>query len=130
MARIQLHFNGNFSLKKDEVSKILQAASEEKGLNDKLENLMQRTSLGNAKVGRIKGWAMRSGLVQSNHLSQEGEVVYDADPFLESAVSDWLMHFYLSFGDKGLQLVPENTADWGAWTYFIYDFVPARQTFT
>lgn len=57
MAKLQLHFNGNFSLKKDEISRILRAATEENGLNDTLQNLMDRTSLGNAKVGRIKSWA-------------------------------------------------------------------------
>jgi Protein of unknown function (DUF4007) len=130
MARIQLYFNGNFSLKKEELNKIIQTASEEKGLNDNLENLMGRTSLGNAKVGRIKSWAIRSGLVKKNHLSPEGEIIWRIDPLLESIVTDWFIHFYLSFGDKGLQPIPDEPADWGGWSYFIYDFLPSHKNFT
>jgi hypothetical protein len=130
MANIQLHFNGNFPLRKAEISKILKAASEKKGLNDTLENLMIRTSLGNAKVGRIKSWAIRAGLIEDNELNQEGKIVWKLDPYLESVTTDWLMHFYLSFGGQGLQKIPDNPADWGVWTYFIYTFLPEHKTFT
>jgi hypothetical protein len=130
MANIQLHFNGNFFLKKSEISIILKAASEPKGLNDTLENLMIRTSLGNAKVGRIKSWAIRAALIEDNNLSKEGKIVFKSDPYLESITTDWLMHFYLSFGDKGLQAIPDNPSEWGAWTYFIYTFLPEHKIFT
>jgi hypothetical protein len=30
------------------------------------------------------------------------------------------MHFNLSFGEKGLQKIPDNPAEWGAETYFVY----------
>lgn len=130
MAKLQLHFNGNFSLKKDEISRILRASSEEKGLNDTLQNLMDKTSLGNAKVGRIKSWASRAGLVKNNRPSPEGEIVWRLDPYLESNVTDWLMHFYLSFANKGLGELPDNPADWGGWTYFVYTFLPQHSKFT
>jgi hypothetical protein len=130
MANLQLHFNGNFPLKREEVARILQAASEEKGLNDSLENLMARTSLGNAKVGRIKSWAIRAGLVQNNYPSPEGSIVWKLDRYFESNITSWLMHFYLSFGDKGLQQPAENPADWGGWSYFIFSFLLDYKIFT
>ncbi|GAA6618137.1 DUF4007 family protein [Scytonema sp. NUACC26] len=130
MAKLQLHFNGNFSLKREEVARILQAATEEPGLNDRLENLMDRTSLGNAKVGRIKSWASRAGLIQENRPSPEGEIVWRLDRYFESYITNWLMHFYLSFGDKGLQKAPNQPADWGGWSYFIFSFLPQYNTFT
>jgi hypothetical protein len=130
MANIQLHFNGNFPLKKSELSIILKAASEPKGLKDTLENLMVRTSLGNAKVGRIKSWAIRAGLIENNELNQEGKIVWKLDPYLESITTDWLMHFSLSFGGQRLQKIHDNPADWGAWTYFIYTFLSEHKTFT
>lgn len=130
MANLQLHFNGNFPLKKEELRRILQAATEEKGLNDSLENLMARTSLGNAKVGRIKSWAIRAGLIHNNRPSLEGEIIWRIDHYLESNITDWLMHFYLSFGDKGLQNQTDNPAEWGGWSYFIYVFLPHYKTFT
>lgn len=77
MTKLQLHFNSNFALKKEEVSRVLQAASEEKGLNDELPNLMDRTSLGNAKVGRIKSWAIRAGLIKHIALAQKEKLSGD-----------------------------------------------------
>ncbi|MFP4297486.1 MAG: hypothetical protein ACLFT0_06485 [Spirulinaceae cyanobacterium] len=130
MARIQLHFNGNFAFKKEDICKILKVANEKKGLKDNLQNLMNRTSLGNAKIGRIKSWAIRSGLVNQYHLSPEGKIAWNIDRFLESNITDWLIHFYLSFSDKGLKQTPVEPADWGGWTYFVYTFLPQYPTFT
>jgi hypothetical protein len=130
MANLQLYFNGSFALKKDEISRLLHAAALDKGLSDSLPNLMEKTSLGNAKVGRIKSWASRAGLIENNHPSAEGDIILRLDPNLESHITDWLMHFYLSFGDHGLQATPENSADWGGWSYFIYTFLPRYSKFT
>lgn len=130
MSKLQLHFNGNFPFKKDEIRRIVQAAAEEKELNDSLQGLMDRTSLGNAKVGRIKSWASRAGLISNNRLSPEGKAILQLDPYLESSITEWLMHFFLSFGDKGLQPPPEHSADWGGWSYFVYTFVPRNSKFT
>lgn len=130
MAELQLSFHGTFALKKEDFIKILNAATEEKGLNEPKKNLIERTGLGNEKVLRIKSWAIRSGLVKNNRLSPEGEVVWRLDRYLESVVTDWLMHFYLSFGDKGLAEPPKDPADWGGWSYFIYTFLPEYSTFT
>lgn len=130
MANLQLHFNGNFPFKKEEIRRILQAATGEKGLKDNLENVMQKTGLGNAKVGKIKSWAGRAGLIKDYHLSEEGKIVFRLDSYLENPISDWLMHFYLSFGDKGLKQPPENPAEWGGWPYFIHVFLPQNPKFT
>ena len=129
MSKLQLHYNGNFPFIKEEIRRILQADAEEKGLNDTLQGLMDRTSLGNAKVGRIKSWAVRTGLIKDKRPSPEGEIVQRLNPYLESNITDWLMHFYLSFGDKGLQKPPANPADWGGWSYFIYTFLPQHSRF-
>jgi hypothetical protein len=40
------------------------------------------------------------------------------------------MHFYLSFGDRGLQPPPQNPADWGGWTWLVYEFLPRQSKFT
>ncbi|AFY45725.1 DUF4007 family protein [Nostoc sp. PCC 7107] len=130
MAKLQLHFNGSFALKKDEISRLIYAANQDQGLNDSLPNLMEKTSLGNGKVGRVKSWAVRAGLIKNNHPSPEGEIVLKLDPVLESTITDWLMHFYLSFGDRGLKTTPENPADWGGWSYFVYTFLPRYHKFT
>ena len=130
MAKIQLHFNGNFAFKKEDIYKILKAANQKQGLKDNLQNLMDRTSLGNAKVGRIKSWTIRAGLVNQHYLSPEGKIAWNADHFLESNITDWLMHFYLSLGDQRLNKTPVEPSDWGGWTDFVYNFLPQYNTFT
>ncbi|MBF2068022.1 MAG: DUF4007 family protein [Calothrix sp. C42_A2020_038] len=130
MARLEMHFNGTFAFKREEVSRILKAASEEKALDDTLESLMERTNLGNAKVGKIKSWAERGGLVKGKYLTPEGKLVCKLDPYLESNITCWIIHFYLSFGSKGLQKPPNIPDDWGGWPYFIYTFLPQYKVFT
>lgn len=130
MPKLQLSFHTTFALKKEDILRILQAAAEAKGLSDSLESLMDRTGLGNKKVVPIKSWASRAGLLSEDFLSPEGKLVLEKDPYLESLTTNWLMHFYLSLGDKGLQTPPTNPADWGGWTYFIYTFLPHYRAFT
>jgi Protein of unknown function (DUF4007) len=130
MPELQLSFHGTFALKKDDLIKILHAAREEIGLGNNRQDLVDRTGLGVEKVLRIKSWAIRAGLVNNNSLSPEGKIVLEKDPELKSSITDWLMHFYLSLGDKGLQSLPDDPADWGGWTYFVYKFLPQNRIFT
>jgi hypothetical protein len=130
MPDLQLSFHGKFALKKDDVLKILQAAQESQGLKDTRAGLMKRTGLGNEKVLRIKSWAIRCGLVDGNHLTPEGKIILAKDQYLQSPITDWYMHFYLSFGDNGLATPPETPADWGGWTWFVYTFLPEHRSFT
>ncbi|NEQ47456.1 MAG: DUF4007 family protein [Leptolyngbya sp. SIOISBB] len=130
MSGLRLSFHGTFALKKEDVLKILQAAQEKQGLKDSRQGLMDRTGLGNEKVLRIKSWAIRAGLVQDDKLSPEGAFILAKDPYLESPLTDWFMHFYLSFGDNGLAAPPDNPAAWGGWTWFVYSFLPEHRRFT
>jgi hypothetical protein len=131
MSELQLSFHGTFALKKEDILRILKPAKEEKGVNDTKENLVIRTGLGNEKVLRIKTWSIRSGLVdkKTGNLTPQGQIVLARDPHLESPVTDWLMHFYLSFGDYGLSTPPADPAEWGGWTWFIYSFLPTHPSF-
>ncbi|KAM3100081.1 hypothetical protein ACKFKF_12840 [Phormidesmis sp. 146-12] len=130
MLKIQLSFHTSFALKKEDLLKVFEAASEESGLEGSLEERMEKTGLGNKKVGPMKSWAVRSGLMSSKTLSPEGKLVWKYDSRLKSLNTDWLMHFHLSLGDKGLQTTPINPADWGGWTYLIYNFLPQNRAFT
>ena len=130
MPALKLSFHGTFALKKQDVLKLLEAAQNERGLHDSKDGLIERTGLGNEKVLRIKSWALRSGLIHQNHLRSEGIVVLEHDPYLTSPVTDWLMHFYLSFSDRGLQSTPTDPAEWGGWSYFVFSFLPEHPEFT
>lgn len=138
MPNLQLSFSGTFALKKEDLLKILRAAAEEQGLKSSTKELSkeesdkelsERTGLGIPKL-RMKVWASRAGLVADDFLTPEGELVLEKDPYLESPITNWLMHFYLSLGDKGLKTPPAAPADWGGWTYFIYTFLPNYRAFT
>jgi len=130
MSALKLSFHGTFALKKQDVLLLLEAAETEQGLNGSLMELVERTGLGNEKVLRIKSWAVRSGLVRQNYLSPEAATVRECDPYLTSSITDWFMHFYLSFGDRGLQTPPANPAEWGGWPYFVFCFLPEHSEFT
>ncbi|MGI0482587.1 DUF4007 family protein [Geminocystis sp. CENA526] len=124
MIKLQLSFHDTFPFKKDEITTIIKTASEDKGLDDNLSNLMDRTGFGNSKVESLIKWVTRAGLVKEKKLTSEGEIINKLDCHLKSLNSEWLMHFYLSFGTYGLNKPPKNIAEWGGWTYFVYDFIP------
>jgi hypothetical protein len=130
MPKLQLGFYGHFLPKGEDLSKVLNAAGEAQGLKGSNEQLYQRTNLGGPKVSRMKSWAIRSGLVCNNYLSPEGKIVMKCDRYLESPITAWLMHFYLCFGGNGLQMPPQSATEWGGWTYFIFEFLRDRSTFT
>jgi hypothetical protein len=126
---LQLSFHTTFALKKSEVSRLLQVAAEV-GLKGSTEELMARTGFGNKKVGPIKSWASRGGLIRDGELTPEGALVWKYDPRLQSQTTDWFMQFNLSFGDRGLATPPAAVADWGGWPYFVFAFRPQHPEFT
>lgn len=132
MSEFNLSFHGTFALKKEDILRMIKVAEEEKGADDTKQNLMSRTGLGNEKVLRIKGWSIRSGLVdrETGKLTPQGAIARKHDPYLQSPITDWFMHFYLSFSDKGLETPPPDPADWGGWTWFIYSFLPNHPSFS
>ncbi|WP_017302750.1 hypothetical protein [Spirulina subsalsa] len=130
MAEHQLGFFGTFSLKKEELRRILDVAAEDSGLEGSTQDLMAKTNLGNAKVGRVKAWATRTGFLDGKTLSSAGRLIHQRDPYLESPLTDWFMHFYLSFGDQGIKPPPQTPEDWGGWCYFVFSFLPQYPQFT
>jgi hypothetical protein len=128
--KLQLGFHTTFPLKKAEIARLAGLASSEGCLPSSTQDLMDRTGFGTKKVGPVKSWATRSGLISGTQLTDEGRVVFASDPSLRSATTDWLMHFYLSFGAKGFAPVPDCPSDWGGWSYLIFQFLPQHATFT
>ncbi|MFM7427292.1 MAG: DUF4007 family protein [Elainella sp.] len=64
-----------------------------------------------------RSWAMAAGLLDQRGLTTLGQLVITKDPYLETTVTDWLMHFQLSRNHP-------------FWNYFIYEFLPERVEFT
>jgi len=130
MSKLQLSFHTTFAFRKAEVARLLSLAARPTGLPASTADLVMETGFGTKKVGPIKSWATRAGLIEGNLLTEEGRIIFEADPLLRSKTSEWLMHFNLSFGSKGFASPPTHADDWGGWPYFIFDFLPSHQEFT
>lgn len=89
-----------------------------------------QTGLNRQRVSHTKQWAMLGNLLNAQGLTPEGKIVLRKDPYLEAIVTDWLIHFFGSLGGNGLQAQPKSFADWGIWTYLIYEFLPQHPTLT
>jgi Protein of unknown function (DUF4007) len=83
-----------------------------------LATLTGQIGLTPAAVRNAQQWAQATGLLDERGLTPEGELVAKKDPYLESTVTDWLMHVNLSWSDRSL------------WAYFIHEFSPKHSTFT
>lgn len=130
MPQLQLSFNASFALKKEDLLKILRVAADEEGLAFPLSDLMTKTGLGNKKVGPMKSWAIRAGLVQGHTLSPEGQLILERDPYLISPLTDWFMHAHLSLAGHGFAASPNQPADWGGWPWLVYHYAPLHTQFT
>jgi len=67
---------------------------------------------------KTQEWAIVAGLIDQKGLTVEGTIVAKKDPYLETVVTDWLIHFRLSL------------SDWNLCRYFVYNFLPDHSTFT
>ena len=132
MPKLQLGFHRTFALKKPDLLKLLSVGNTDIGLNDSLKTLMNKTGLGTNKLPAMKSWAVRAGLIdEDNLLTPECRIILEKDHYLESNVTDWFIHFNLSFGHYSpLQRTPDFPSQFGGWSYFVYTFLPKYQEFT
>ena len=126
LERLQLSFHTTFALKKAELARLLPVA----GQSLSKEALMAHTGFGNKKIGPIKSWATRGGLINDGNLTPQGAVALKYDGHLTSRTTDWLLHFYLSFGGYGLATPPASVTEWGGWPFFVFSFRPDHPEFT
>ena len=134
MYKLRLGFHATFALKKEDLIKVLKVAKSE-GLQYSTSVLSQKTGLGMKKVTPMISWLTRGGLLCNRQLTPEGFEVLKHDPYLESPVTDWLIHFYLSFGNLPrqplfLNPMPNDIFDLGGWSYFIFEFLPKHAHFS
>jgi hypothetical protein len=132
--KLSLGFHATFALKKEDLLKVLKVAEIE-GLQHSTSDLSRKTGLGVKKVTPMMTWLTRSGLICDKQLTPEGFEVIKNDPYLESPVTDWLMHFNLSFGNLPrihlfLNSMPQSVCELGGWSYFIFNFLPKNLRFS
>lgn len=104
-------------LKKADLRLLLLAIAEAP-LGVPLASLAGQTGLTPAAFRNATQWAQATQLLDERGLTPEGKLVITKDPYLEATVTDWLMHFHLSLGDRSL------------WRYFVYEFLSEHSTFT
>lgn len=95
-----------------------------------ISKIATQTGLSQQRASNAKQWAVLGNFLNIEGLTYEGHLALEKDPYLEATVTDWLIHFFCSFGGYGLQAQPQNLVSWGLWSYFIYDFLPSHSTFT
>lgn len=116
-------------LNKEDLRQLLhEAATRELSVTS--AELTKRTGLKSYKLRSLKYWAERSHLLNQNALTSKGKLVTAKDPYLETTVTDWLIHFYLSLGERTFWKPPEDLAQWNIWTYVVYRFLPNNTAFT
>ncbi|MFQ3616013.1 MAG: DUF4007 family protein [Cyanobacteriota bacterium] len=71
-----------------------------------------------AALRNARYWAVVANLLNEQGVTPEGKLVITKDPYLEATVTDWLIHFHLSFGDRSLC------------QSFVFDFLPKHSEFT
>jgi Protein of unknown function (DUF4007) len=76
------------------------------------------SSLSTTALHRTTQWATAASLIDERGLTPEGRLVATKDPYLETTVTDWLIHFHLSLVERSL------------WKYFVYEFLPDHVSFT
>jgi Protein of unknown function (DUF4007) len=87
-------------------------------LAQSLQPNSQTASLSAQTLRRARQWAIAANLLDENGLTPEGHLVITKDPYLETTVTDWVIHFYLSLDNYSL------------WHYFIYEFLQEHVSFT
>ncbi len=71
-----------------------------------------------AELRNAQWWAIEADLLNEQGLTPEGALVVDKDPYLETTVTDWLIHFHVSSGDHNL------------WKYFVFEFLSEHSEFS
>lgn len=116
----------SFTLKRDNISNLLALVSENPSASR--QEIALETGIGigkNVSDGKVRPtiqYAIYSGLLEPNAaksqseilLSDVGKIIFKSDQRLKSAVTQWVMHYFLSR--------PQNEAL--IWSFFVHEFLP------
>lgn len=71
-------------------------------------------------TNRYKAWLQKTGILKGVKLTQNGKIIFENDPKLESLITQWFMHHGLT----------QSSSEAEAWCFFINEFLPQNNTFT
>lgn len=128
---MNLYFHKAFPLERDNISKILAFVAENPSADR--HKIAEETGIGigkSASDGKVRPtilYAVYSGLLtdesaQSKNdilLSAAGKIIFENDPRLKSAITQWVMHYFLSRTENEILV----------WSFFIHDFLPRHSEF-
>lgn len=85
-------------------------------LAEKNQPTLQASKLSPLNHQKAVEWATEARLLDEQGLTPEGRLIVVKDPYLETAVTDWLIHLNLSQGNS-------------LWRYFVHEFLFENPTF-
>ena len=123
---MKAYFHKSFSFERDNVSKILAFASENSS-SDRFK-IADETGIGigkSASDGKVQPtiqYAVYAGLLTVDSaeskneisLTPVGEIIFENDPRLKSAVTQWVMHYFFSRSENEAMI----------WSFFVHEFLP------
>jgi hypothetical protein len=123
---VKAYFHKSFALERDNISKLLSFVSEHP--NASREEIAVETGIGigkrvsDGKVRPTIQYAIYSGLLEPEAaqsqteilLSEVGKIVFERDRRLKSAVTQWVMHYFLCRSENESLI----------WSFFIHEFLP------
>jgi hypothetical protein len=74
-------------------------------------------TLSNRTIHTCEQWAVAANLLEGKRLTPEGSLMVKRDPYLETTVTAWVLHFHLSH-------------QYVIWKYLVYEFLSNQITFT
>lgn len=94
------------------------------------QQLSTQVGISRERVRIAKSWAILSHLLNERGLTKEGEIALEKDPYLESTVTDWLIHFFCTFGGDQIKLRSERVSEWEFVDFVAYNFLADNPKFT
>lgn len=111
-------FHGSFGLNRKYMAGVLKALVDHP--SSTAEDIAKPFGFKAPFTNRYKAWLNKTGIIEGKKLTDEGKVIFDKDPELNSLVTQWYMHHELT----------ESPTEAEAWHFFIKEFLPQKESFS
>lgn len=103
-------------LNKDDLRLCLSTWAEQPQLS--LAATAKHLELSQQRVSNAQHWAELGSLLNSQGLTSIGKLALEKDPYLESTVTDWIIHLHICLHNSRL-----DHDDSSIWSYLVHDFL-------
>ncbi len=113
-----VYFHGSFGLNRRYMAGVLKALVTDHSLS--ATDIAKSFGYKAPFTNKYKAWLQKTGILEGVKLTENGKIIFEKDPKLESLVTQWYMHHELT----------KNATEAEAWHFFIKEFLPQNSTFT